>query len=725
MRAVGSSIPRHGAVDKVTGRTLYPGDLNRPGQAYMKILFAGRPHARIVDLDLSQAKRVPGVIAILTHEDVPVNEYGLILPDQPVLCGDVVRCVADQVACVIAETEEAAARARELIRVVYEDLPVLTDPEEAMRPDAFPIHPERGDSNVLAHYKIRKGDVEAAFAEADVVVEGTYQTPWQEHAYLQPEAGLAWVEGDQVVVNVAGQWMHEDRQQIAHALGWPEERVRVEYSAVGGAFGGREDMSVQIVLALAAIKTGRPVKVVWSREESIVGHHKRHPMRIFTRWAATYTGRLLACEATVIADAGAYAYTSTKVLGNVHLCVAGPYEWPAAKIDSFAVYTNNIPAGAFRGFGAPQGHFAAELQMNKLAERLGVDPVALRLKNCLREGSLLTTQAPMPPGVSLPRVIEAAAERAGWRAPDGRWRAPTVARPAEPHKRRGIGFACAMKNVGFSFGFVDQCWAQVELRGGGEIEEVVVRCAGADVGQGAHTVFRQVAAEAVGVPVGRVRLVAGHTDETPGSSGSSSASRMTVFAGHAILGAAREALKLWHDEVRPAVGTFRYRPRATTPYDPETGEADPNVTYGYAAQAVEVEVDVELGLVRVVRVISAHDVGRAINPRLIEGQIDGGVAQAVGYALIEDFQVEGGEVLTRHLSTYLIPTVYDVPDGVEHVILEIPDPQGPWGARGMGEMPFIPLAPALVSAVRDATGVWFDEIPLTPPKVVARLRQAR
>ncbi len=722
MRAVGSSIPRHGAVEKVTGRTLYPGDLNRPGQAYMKILFAGRPHARIVDIDLSQALRVPGVIAILTHEDVPVNEYGLILYDQPVLCGDVVRCVADQVACVIAETEEAAAEARDLIRVIYEDLPVVTDPEEAMRPDAVVIHPERGDSNVLAHYKIRKGDVEAAFAEADVIVEGVYHTPWQEHAYLQPEAGLAWLEGDQVVVNVAGQWMHEDRQQIAHALGWPEERVRVEYSAVGGAFGGREDMSVQIVLALAAVKTGRPVKIVWSREESIVGHHKRHPMRIRTRWAATYTGRLLACEAEVIADAGAYAYTSTKVLGNVHLCVTGPYEWPAAKIDSYAVYTNNIPTGAFRGFGAPQGHFAAELQMNKLAERLGMDPVALRLKNCLREGSLLTTQAPMPPGVSLPQVIEAAAERAGWRTPNGSWRKPQVAQPAEPHKRRGIGFACAMKNVGFSFGFVDQCWAQVELHGGGEIEEVVVRCAGADVGQGAHTVFRQMAAEAVGVPVERVRVVADHTDNTPGSSGSSSASRMTVFAGNAIRGAAREALKQWEDEIRPAVGTFRYRPRATTPYDPETGEADPNVTYGYVAQVAEVEVDTELGLVRVVRVISAHDVGRAINPRLIEGQIDGGVVQALGYAVMEDFQVKDGQVLTRHLSTYLIPTVYDVPEQVEHVILEIPDPQGPWGARGMAEMPFIPLAPAIVSALHDATGVWIDEIPLTPPRVLAHVQ---
>lgn len=721
MRAIGSSLSRVGAIDKVTGRARYPGDLNKPGQLYMKILFAGRPHARIVDLDLSAAKQVPGVVAILTAEDVPVNEYGLIIYDQPVLCGDVVRCVADQVACVIAETEEAALEARDKIRVVYEDLPVLTDPIAAMQPDAFIIHPERGDSNLLCHYKIRNGDVEAAFAEADVIIEGEYRTPFQEHAYLQPEAGLAWLEGDQVVVNVAGQWMHEDRQQIAHALGWPEERVRVEYSAIGGAFGGREDMSVQIVLALAAVKTGRPVKIVWTREESIIGHHKRHPMTIRTRWAATYSGRLLGVEAEVIADAGAYAYTSTKVLGNAHLCVTGPYEWPTAKVDSYAVYTNNIPTGAFRGFGAPQGHFAAEMQMNKLAARLGLDPVALRLKNCLREGSQLTTRAHMPPGVSLPHVIEAAAERAGWKRPDGSFQKPTLSPSGAPHIKRGVGFACAMKNVGFSFGFVDECWAQVELHGGGDIEEVVVRCAGADVGQGAHTVFCQMAAEAVGVPVERVRLVADHTDETPGSSGSSSASRMTFYAGNAIRGAAMRALKLWHDEVRPAVGTYRYRPRATTPFDPETGEADPNVSYGFVAEVAEVEVDTELGFVHITRVICADDVGKAINPRLIEGQIEGGVVQAVGYAVLEHFQVRNGEVLTRHLSTYLIPTVYDIPDRVESLILEYPDPQGPWGARGMAEMPFIPLAPAVASAVYDATGVWFDDLPLTPDKIVAKL----
>lgn len=722
MRAVGSSQTRHGIVGKVTGQTLYPGDLSMPGMAHMKILFASRPHARIRSLDINRARAHPGVLAVLTAEDVPVNEYGLIIFDQPVLCGDVVRCIADQVAVVVAETERAAAEAVKLIRVEYEDLPLLTDPEVAMAPGAFAIHPERAPDNILQHYVIRKGDVEAAFAQADVVIKGEYRTGAQEHAYLQPEAGLAWYDEatDQIVVNVAGQWMHEDRAQIAHALGWPEERVRVEYSAIGGAFGGREDMSVQIVLALAVLKVGRPVKIVWSREESIIGHHKRHPMTIRTEWAATYTGRLLGARATVIADAGAYAYTSTKVLGNAHLCVTGPYEWPAAEVDSYAVYTNNIPTGAFRGFGAPQGHFAAELQMNKLADRLGLDPVALRLKNCLREGSELTTQVHLPPGVSLPEVIEAAAERAGWHAGE----APPLEQPLEPWKRRGIGFACAMKNVGFSFGFVDECWATVELHGGGEIEEVVVRTGGADVGQGAHTAFVQMAAEATGVPIERVRLVAETTDVVPGSSGSSSASRMTFYSGNAIKGAAQRALKLWHDEIRPAIGTYRYRPRATQPFNPKTGEADSNVSYGYVAEVAEIEVDIETGHVEILRVVCADDVGKAVNPRLIEGQIEGGVVQAAGYAIMENFVAKEGEVLTRHLSTYLIPTVYDIPGRVESVILEFPDPQGPWGARGMAEMPFIPLAPAVASALHDATGVWFDEIPLIPARVLEGLERA-
>jgi len=735
------------ARDKVTGAARYPGDINLPNQLYMKILFAHRPHARILSIDTTAAEAAPGVVAVFTAKDVPVNEYGLIMPDQPVLCGpgsnkegaDVVRFVGDQVALVLAETEAQATAALDLIQVEYEDLPVVTDPLEALKPDSPLVHPERGDDNLVLEYHIRKGDIEDGFAQADAIVESTYRTPMQEHAYLQPEAGLGYVdEQGRVVVVVGGQWVHEDRAQIAHALGLPEEQVVVRYPAVGGAFGGREDMSVQIVLALAAWRLHqrgiyRPVKIVWSREESIIGHHKRHPMVIHARWGATRGGKLVAAQITVTSDAGAYAYTSTKVLGNVTTMCLGPYEWSNCWVDARTVYTNNIPSGACRGFGAPQGIFVSEMQMNKLAEALGMDPVELRARNVLREGSLLPTQAPVPPGVSMPEVLERCALEAGWqKGPSGWFReggsgdAPrrmpfTSVEIGRRNVRRGLGIAIGYKNVGFSFGFVDECWATVELHGHSEIERVVVRHAGAEVGQGAHTVMRQFAAEALGVEPARIELIVSDTAETD-NSGSSSASRMTFMAGNAIRGAAERALQLWQDEERPAISTYRYVPRRTTPYDPETGKADPNITYGYVAQVAEVEVDMETGQVHVLRVISVDDVGKAVHPQQIEGQIEGAVVQAEGWTMTEDFRSEGGRPLTRQLSTYLIPTVLDIPEEIRPVILEIPDPQGPWGARGMGEMPFIPVAPAIAAAVHDATGIWFDELPLTPERVWSKCR---
>jgi len=731
-KVVGKSIPRVDAVAKVKGEALYPGDITMPNQAYMKILFARRPHARIVRLDTSAAEALPGVLAVFTAKDVPVNEYGLIMPDQPVLCGpgsskphaDRVRFVGDQIALVVAETEEIAASARDLIEVVYEDLPVLTDPETAMREDAPLLHPDRG-SNVFQHYRIRKGDVEAAFAQADVIVEGEYRTPAQEHAYLQPEAGIAYIdEAGRVTVKVGGQWTHEDRGQIAHALGLPEEQVRVIYPAIGGAFGGREDMSVQIVLALAAWRLHqrgihRPVKIVWSREESIIGHHKRHPYRIRARWAASRDGKLLAAEMRLIADGGAYAYTSTKVLGNATLMCTGPYEIPNVSVDSYAVYTNHIPGGAFRGFGGPQGLFAAEQQMNKLAEALQMDPVELRMRNVLREGSLLSVGTPLPKGVSLPQVIETCALAAGWqRTPQG-WQHPGRA-SASGHIRSGLGFACGFKNVGFSFGFPEQCWATVELHGAAEIEKVVVHHAAAEVGQGTHTAIAQFAAEAVGVPVEKVQLLVSDTAVTD-NSGSVSASRMTFMAGNAVKGAAALALEKWRAEERPAVARYQYRPPATTPYDPQTGKSEPNFAYGYVAEAVWAEVDTETGQVHLRKVTAADDVGKAVNPQQVQGQIEGAVVQAAGYALLENFQQQGGYVQTDQLSTYLIPGILDVPDEVEALILEYPDPIGPYGARGMGEMPFLPLAPALTDAVHQALGVWFDEFPLTPERILRGL----
>jgi CO/xanthine dehydrogenase Mo-binding subunit len=737
---IGASLARVDAAGKVTGQTLYPGDIDLPGQLWMKILFAGRPHARIRRIDTARAEAHPGVVAVFTAKDVPNNEYGLIVNDQPVLCGpgsgkegaDVVRFVGDQVALVVAETEKIAAAALKLIHVDYEDLPVLTDPREAMRPGAPELIPGVAN-NTLKHYRIRKGNLESAWAQCDAIIEGRYHTPMQEHAYLQPEAGLGYIDDEgRVTVKVAGQWAHEDQLQIAHALNLPPEKVRVIYPAIGGAFGGREDMSVQIVLGLAALRLhergiGRPVKIIWSREESIIGHHKRHQYFIKARWGAKKDGRLVAAECEVISDAGAYAYTSTKVLGNATLMVTGPYEIPHIHVDAYTVLTNNVPAGAFRGFGGPQGAFAAELQMDKLAEALGLDPITIRLKNVLTDEAISSTGVPLPKGVTIGRVVERCAEAAGWRQREGRWvrddRRPSsaVGGLLSSVLRRGFGFACAFKNIGFSFGAPENCWAKVEIHGDGQIEKVIAYHAGADCGQGAHTVFVQMAAQGVGVSPDIVELIASDT-ATSGSSGSASASRMTYMAGNAIKGAAERARQLWESEERPAVAEFVYRPRATTMFDAETGQCDPNFAYGYVAEAVEVEVDTETGQVRLVDVICADDVGKAINPTLVQGQIEGGVVQAAGYALMENFVMQNGYVLTPYFSNYLIPTIMDVPERVQSLILEYAEPNGPWGVRGMAEMPYLPLAPAIAAALKDATGVWMDEFPYTPERVLRALK---
>jgi len=729
MAVIGKSVTRVDAVSKVKGEARFPGDINLPNQAYMKILFANRPHARIKKIDTAQAESMQGVIAVFTARDVPVNEYGLIMPDQPVLCGpgsskpfaDRVRFVGDQVALVIAETEKIASEALKWIEVEYEDLPAVTDPMAAMAEDSTRLHPDNG-SNIFCHYRIRKGDVDAAFREADVVLEGEYRTPAQEHAFLQPEAGIGYIDEDgRVTVNVGGQWTHEDREQIAHALDLPDDQVRVIYPAIGGAFGGREDMSVQIVLALAAWRLHqrgihRPVKIIWSREESIIGHHKRHPYIIRTRWGAMQDGRVVAAEVEVIADGGAYAYTSTKVLGNATMMCTGPYEIPNVKVDSYAVYTNNIPGGAFRGFGGPQGAFEAETQMNRLAEKLGISAVDIRLKNILREGSLLSVGTPIPKGVSIEAVVNrCSSQAAGWYE-----QLETYRKTGQGKKLQGIGFACAYKNVGFSFGAPEQCTARVEIYGGSEIERLVLYHAGAEVGQGVHTAMSQMAAEAAGIEMDKVELVVSDTAYT-GDSGSVSASRMTFMSGNAIRGAVKNALEKWREEERPASATFQYRPPATTPLDPQTGKSEPNFSYGYVAQAAYVEVDIETGHVHIRDLISVDDVGKAINPQQVQGQIEGAVVQASGYAILENFIQKDGYVQTQHLSTYLIPTVLDVPDRVQSVILEYPDPIGPWGARGMAEMPYLPLAPAVIAAVHDATGVWFFDFPLTPERVLRGL----
>ncbi len=716
---IGASLPRPDALGKVTGAAAYPADLVRPGMLHLQVVFAHRPHARIRSIDASRALQHAGVVTVLTAADVPYNPYGLIDADQPVLCGDVVRFEGDKVALVVAESKEAAVAGASLVTVAYDDLPAVTDARAALAAGAPLVHEHLG-SNQLLHIPIRKGDVAQAFAEADVVLEETFTTSWQEHAFLQPEAGIAFLdEQGRVVIETAGQWLHEDRRQIAEILQLPEEQVIVRYAAIGGAFGGREDLSIQHLLALATWKLKRPTALVWSREESMIAHHKRHPITIHCRWGAQKDGRISAVEAEVIADGGAYASTSAEVTKVATLFASGCYEIANIAVDGYAVYTNNIPCGAFRGFGAPQAQFASEVMVTRLAQALDIDPVEMRRRNIYREGSIEPTQRPLPPGVSalpvLERCVEEARKRSGYGEPPQH--------PA-PHLRRGTGIACGMKNVGYSFGSREQATATVELSGEAELERAVVRVGAADVGQGSHLILRQIAAEVLGLRLEQVSIICNDSSETP-NAGSASASRMTLMGGRAVRDAALAAREQWGstDDYR-VKATVQYRPPATTPLDPVTGAGTPNYCYGYAAQAVEVEVNMLTGQVQVLRIISVHDVGKAINRQQVEGQIEGCLAQALGYTLLEHFQVHDGHILTPYFSTYLLPTVLDMPTEIVPIILELADPNGPYGARGVAEMPLVPFAPAVASAIHDATGVWLTELPMTPERVLMAIRKA-
>ncbi len=733
MNTIGKSVPRIDAVEKVTGKAKYPGDFQFSDQLVMKVLFAHRAHARVLDIDTTQAEAVEGVVMVLTAKDVPVNEYGLGVNDQPVLCGpgsgirgaDVVRFEGDQVALVIAESEAIATQALKRIVVYYKDLPVVKTLGEALKEDA-PILHSRLDSNIFHHNIVRRGSTDEAFKNCAVIVEGEYQTPVQEHAYLQPESGVAFSDEEgRITIVTAGQWAHEDQEQVAHSLGLPLDNIRIIYPAIGGAFGGREDMSVQIILGLAALKLkergiNRPIRIVWSREESIIGHCKRHAYTMKAKWGADAEGKILAAECEIWANGGAYVYTSPKVLGNATLLATGPYEVPNVSTDAYAVYTNDIPGGAFRGFGGPQGAFMAEMQVDKLAEALGMDPVEFRMRNLFKEGSTISMGSQLPAGVTIRQVVQKCAEEAGWtQGPDG-WKKPEFAPAEDPTVRRGLGIACGYKNIGFSYGYAENCGAIIILEGGEKIETAKLFHAGAEVGQGSHTAFAQFAAGALDLPLEKLEL---HYSDTSNSlnAGSVSASRMTHMAGNSIIGAAKIALENWQEGNRPAVGSYVYRPPATTSMDKTDGHCTPNFTYGYVAQAVFADVNIQTGEMRLRDVISVDDVGKAINPTQVEGQIEGAVVQATGYVVLENWKKRNARALTKELSTYLIPTVLDIPDRTRSVILEYPDPIGPYGARGMGEMPYLPFAPAVIDAVYHATGVRFHSFPLTAEKVLRGL----
>ncbi len=736
MKYIGTSVPRIDAEEKVRGKAVYASDMTLPNQTYMKVLMANRPHAIIRSVDTREAESVAGVLAVLTSKDVPNNEFGYYSYDQPVFCGpsakpytDRVRYVGDRVAAVIAESEEIANRAIKLIKVEYEDLPVVCDMEKAIEADAIILHPDQ-DSNLFGHHFLKNGDVEAAFKQADVIIEAVYNTPAQEHAYLQTDSGLAYYDEEgRVAIMTSGQWGTKDRKQIAHALDLPEEQVRVIYPMTGGAFGGREDISVQIAIALAVKKLhemgiNRPVKIIWSRQETMIAHGKRHPFRIYTRWGATRDGKVIAAEARLYADGGAYKFTTSIVSSNAVINVTGPYVIPNVKVDVYDIYTNNVPRGAFRGFGGPQGVYVAEQQMNKLAEALGIDPVEMRMRNLAKEDSLQTTGAPYPPGISIRAVTEECARKAGWQQSAGAWGFPqafSYVDPQHPYKRHAIGLACAHKNVGFSFGYPESCAVGIDLYGNADIERAVIRHGASEVGMGTHTVITQMAADALGLSMDQVELISTDTAQV-GDSGSVSASRMTFFIGNAIKEAAEIALQKWYDEEdRPIKVEHTYRPVATTPPDPQTGQCDPNVAYSYTAQAVEVCVDMETGQVEIEKIICVLDVGKAINPQQVEGQIEGGLIQAMGYTVMENFIEKNGMVLTPNFSTYLIPTVLDIPKDLQSIVLEIPDPRGPWGARGLGETMIMCLVPAVTAAVHAATGVWYDEFPLVPERILRGL----
>lgn len=716
MSLIGSPVARPDARAKVTGAARYPADLVGEGMLHCKAVFAHRPHARIERIETARALAVPGVVAVLTAGDVPHNRYGLIDADQEVLCSERVRYVGDRVALVIAGDPLAAARAAKLVAVEYTDLPVVADALAALAPDAPLVHESHG-TNVLLHQKIRKGDVERAFAEADVVLSATFTTSWQEHAYLQPDAGIAYYEDETLVVETAGQWLHEDLRQIAAMLKLEESAVAIRYAKIGGAFGGREDLSVQALLALATWKTKRPTAIVWSREESIVGHHKRHPFRIETKWGAKRDGTVTAVETQTIADGGAYASTSVEVLKCATIFAQGPYRVPNVSTDGIVVYTNNVPSGAFRGFGSPQAHWAAESMITRIAHALEIDPADVRRKNLYREGDTEATGNVLPAGVSAIPVLERCAEEAGRRF------TPRAERDAHATVRRGTGIASGIKNVGYSFGFPEQSTATVELIATARIERAVVRIGAADVGQGVHLILRQIVAETLALPLEAVAIVSDDSAHAP-NAGSASASRLTFMAGRAVHDAALAARAAWERGDAPEA-TVQYRPPATTPLDLETGAGTPNYCYGYAAQAVEVEVDVTTGVTRVLKIVSVHDVGRAINRQQVEGQIEGCLAQALGYALTENFIVEDGRIKTPHFSTYLLPTTLDMPTEIVPVIMELADPHGPYGARGMAEMPLVPFAPAVAAAIYDATGAWVNDLPMTPERILAAITAAR
>ncbi|HEX5120652.1 MAG TPA: xanthine dehydrogenase subunit D [Pseudonocardiaceae bacterium] len=748
---VGTSPQRPDGALKARGEFAYSSDLWHEDMIWGATLRSPHPHARIRRVDITEALKLPGVYAVLTHADVPgTNLYGLEHADQPVLAVDVVRYQGEPVALVAADHPETARRALARITVDYTELPPLTDARAAVAGEGPELH---AGGNVVRHVPIRHGDVEAVRDQADVVVTGDYEVGMQDQAFLGPESGLALpAEDGGVDLFVATQWLHVDQRQVATALGLPPEKVRLTLAGVGGAFGGREDLSMQVHACLLALYTGKPVKMVYNREESFFGHVHRHPATLHYEHGATREGRLVYVKAAIYLDGGAYASSTPAVVANAATLGVGPYDVPNVWIDCWGVYTNNPPCGAMRGFGAVQAGFAYESQMDRLAARLGMHPVDLRARNAMAEGGVLPTGQVVDSAAPVAELLRLVRQRPMPQAPgpdvDIRMMPGGVSNTTHGEGVvRGVGYAVGIKNICFSEGFDDYSTARLRLEVVGDEPSVMVHTAAAEVGQGLVTIEQQIVRTELGVQ----QVTIHPADTSVGNGGSSSASRQTYVTGGAVRAACeavrsrvltmaaarwdvpRGELSLQGGKIvaeRDGVlgdlvdllgiqvveQTVEWRHRPTEPLDPVTGQGRAHVQYGFAAHRAVVDVDTELGLVRVVQLDCAQDVGRAMNPQAVLGQIHGGSAQGLGLAVMEEIQITDGKVRNPSFTDYLIPTILDMPP-MNVDVLELADPHAPYGLRGVGEPPTISSTPAIVAAIRAATGLALTRTPVRPEHI--------
>jgi xanthine dehydrogenase molybdenum-binding subunit len=734
-------------VEKVNGAAIYTDDLVFPGMLYATVRRALVPHAFLKHLDTSAAKALPGVAAVLTADDIPGERtHGLVVYDWPVLVGlgERIRYVGDALALVAAETQDIADRAATLIEAEFDVQPVIADAVQARREDVQQIH---ATGNLLKHIKVRKGDMERGFTDSDVILEHTFHTPIMEHAFMEPECSIAVPTPEKrMEIFVASQIPYQDRTQVARVLGWPVERIRIVGPLMGGGFGGKEDIAGQIHAALLANSTGRPVKLLFDRHESLLVHPKRHATQIRIKMGASQDGRLQAIETELYGDTGAYASLGDKVMTRATTHSAGPYEVPHVRADCYAMYTNNPPAGAFRGFGVTQSAFAIETMMDQLAERLGIDPVDLRLRNALKVGSVTNTGQLLRESVGLSECMEKVRAELIRQAASCGVKAEAAfkrhALPGQEHLVHAWGFAAGYKNTGLGGGAPDKAAAEVELHEDGHVQ---VRSSSAELGQGLVTVMRMAVAEELAVSPDAVDVLVMDTDLTP-DGGPTTASRQTFVTGNASRLAARalrQAISTALAErfdVPPAqvhfedghvrangssIGLaevaremralgqvprvlYEYAAPATQPL----GEGgDMHFAFSFAAQAAEVEVNTHTGEVRVLRVISANDVGTAFNPLGLQGQVEGGVMMGIGNCLTEEFIVEEGQVITDHLARYRMPGIMMTPE-ITSIVVEHPAAEGPYGSKGVGEICTIPTTPAITNAIYNAVGVRVDRLPV-------------